>query len=77
MKAIIGSWDHRPYQLLAEITALRGRVRDLEHALALAEEENAALRARLREQEIDLEDLTEAAVVANEADRVDRVELGA
>lgn len=74
MKAIIGSWDHRPYQLLAEITALRGRVRDLEHALARAEEENAALRARLREQQVDLEDLTEVAVVADDAGRV---ELGA
>lgn len=74
MKAIIGSWDQRPYQLLAEITALRGRVRDLEHALARAEEENAALRARLRDQEVDLEELTEVAVVADETDRV---ELGA
>lgn len=74
MKAIIGSWDQRPYQLLAEITALRGRVRDLEHALARAEEENAALRARLRDQEIDLEEFTEIPVVADETDRV---ELGA
>lgn len=74
MKAIIGSWDQRPYQLLAEITALRGRVRDLEHALARAEEENAALRARLRDQEIDLEEFTEVPVVADETDRV---ELGA
>lgn len=74
MKAIIGSWDQRPYQLLAEITALRGRVRDLEHALARAEEENAALRARLRDHEVDLEELTEVSVVADETDRV---ELGA
>lgn len=74
MKAIIGSWDQRPYQLLAEITALRGRVRDLEHALARTEEENAALRARLRDQEVDLEELTEVSVVADETDRV---ELGA
>lgn len=76
MKAIIGSWDHRPYQLLAEITALRGRVRDLENALARAEEENAELRARLREQAIDLDELTDVDVVSD-AEHADRVELGA
>lgn len=74
MKAIVGSWDHRPYQLLAEITALRGRVRDLEQALARAEEENAALRARLRERAIDLDDLPGVQVLS---DTGDRVELGA
>jgi hypothetical protein len=76
MKAIIGSWDHRPYQLLAEITALRGRVRDLENALARAEEENATLRARLREQAIDLDELAGVEVVSD-AEHADRVELGA
>lgn len=74
MKAIVGSWDHRPYQLLAEITALRGRVRDLEQALARAEEDNAALRARLRERAIDLDDLPDVEVLS---DTGDRVELGA
>jgi hypothetical protein len=74
MKAIVGSWDHRPVEQLAEITALRGRVRDLEHALARAEEENAALRARLRERAIELEDLSEVHVIPEAGDRV---ELGA
>lgn len=46
MKALVGSWDNRPYRLLAEVTALRGRVRDLEQALQRAEEENAVLRAQ-------------------------------
>ena len=46
MKALVGSWEHRPYQLLAEVTALRGRVRDLEQELQRAHEENAVLRAQ-------------------------------
>jgi hypothetical protein len=54
MKAIIGSWDHRPYQLLAEATALRARVAELQAQLAAAAEENAALRARLEESELVL-----------------------
>ncbi|GEM_PF-5431990 len=44
MKALVGSWEHRPYQLLAEVTALRTRVRELEEALEKAEHENARLR---------------------------------
>lgn len=48
MKALVGSWENRPYRLLAEVTALRGRVRDLEQALRQAEEENALLRAELQ-----------------------------
>lgn len=44
MKALVGSWEHRPYQLLAEVTALRTRVRELEEALDKAERENASLR---------------------------------
>jgi hypothetical protein len=43
MKALVGSWDHRPYQLLAEITALRGRVAQLERELAEARAENLEL----------------------------------
>ena len=46
MKALVGSWENRPYKLLAEVTALRGRVRDLEEALRRAEEQNALLRAQ-------------------------------
>jgi hypothetical protein len=44
MKALVGSWENRPYRLLAEVTALRARVRDLEQALQRVEEENAVLR---------------------------------
>jgi hypothetical protein len=51
MKAIIGSWDHRPYHLLAEATALRARVAELQAQLDQAEEENAALREALHESQ--------------------------
>lgn len=51
MKAIIGSWDHRPYQLLAEATALRARVAELQAQLDRAAEENAALREALLESQ--------------------------
>lgn len=56
MKALVGSLDHRPYVLLAENTALRGKVGDLELALRNALDENAVLRAALAEAvEVDLE----------------------
>lgn len=51
MKALIGSWDNRPYQLLAEITALRTRVGELEQALQRAHEDNDLLKDALREQD--------------------------
>jgi hypothetical protein len=51
MKALVGSWDHRPYGLIAENTALRTRVADLELALQRAQQENEQLRAALREAE--------------------------
>ncbi len=54
MKAIIGSWDHRPYQLLAEATALRARVAELEAQLAEAREENASLRAVLHDSDLEV-----------------------
>ncbi|MBW3601357.1 MAG: hypothetical protein KY434_01500 [Actinobacteria bacterium] len=44
MKTLLGAWDSRPYPLLAEITALRTRIAELEAALERAERENAALR---------------------------------
>jgi hypothetical protein len=47
MKALVGSWDHRPYGLLAENTALRSRVGELELALQRALEENEILRVAL------------------------------
>jgi hypothetical protein len=49
MKALVGSWDHRPYGLIAENTALRTRVADLELALQRAQQENEQLRAALRD----------------------------
>ncbi len=51
MKALVGSWDHRPYRLLAEATALRARIAELEAKLAEASEENAMLRAALHDAE--------------------------
>lgn len=53
MKALVGSWDNRPYRLLAEITALRARVTELEQQLALAREENALLRESLRDEDLE------------------------
>ncbi len=47
MKALVGSWDHRPYQLLAEVTALRAKVAELQQELRAAHESNEALRAAL------------------------------
>ena len=54
MKALIGSWDHRPYQLLAEATALRARVAELQAQIALLEEENAALREAVRQTDLEV-----------------------
>ena len=54
MKALIGSWDHRPYQLLAEATALRARVRELESQLGQAREENEALREALTDDDLEV-----------------------
>ena len=45
MKALVGSWEQRPYRLLAELTALRSRVRDLEQEVQRVREENSLLRA--------------------------------
>lgn len=44
MKALIGSWDQRPHHLLAEITALRTKVAELEAELAAVRAENEVLR---------------------------------
>jgi hypothetical protein len=66
MKALVGSWDDRPYRLLAEVTALRRRVAELKDALARAEEENAMLREALRE---------DALVSGMAADRQDAAEV--
>jgi hypothetical protein len=55
MKALVGSWDNRPYRLLAENAALRARVVDLEAALRDVQEENAVLRAAAVEAPVALE----------------------
>ncbi|HUH08501.1 MAG TPA: hypothetical protein VML96_11950 [Egibacteraceae bacterium] len=56
MKALIGSWDNRPHRLLAEVTALRTRVRELETELERARQEVDALRmAEERAQMDDME----------------------
>lgn len=51
MKALIGSWDNRPYRLLAEITALRARVAELEQELHRARDDNALLQEALRQRD--------------------------
>ncbi len=51
MKALIGAMDHRPAQMLAELTSLRARVAGLREELAASEAERLALQeeiARLR-----------------------------
>lgn len=53
MKALVGSWDRRPYHLVAEITALRTRVRELEEALEQQNRENARLRDELEAARAD------------------------
>ncbi|MGH8931697.1 MAG: hypothetical protein ACRDZO_13995 [Egibacteraceae bacterium] len=58
MKALVGSWDQRPYQLLAEITALRTRVAELQSELTDARDENAILRQLLRTREEVPDDLS-------------------
>lgn len=55
MKALVGSWDNRPYRLLAEVTALRSRVAELQQEVARLREENAALREPLRSDDDDRE----------------------
>lgn len=61
MKALVGSWDHRPYQLLAEITALRTRVAELQAELTDARDENAVLRQLLNTHDVVPDELTVAA----------------
>jgi regulator of replication initiation timing len=51
MKSLIGAWDERPLRLVAELTALRRRVAELEEQLAAVMAENAALRSERDEQE--------------------------
>lgn len=43
MKALIGAMDHRPYQMLAELTSLRARVAGLREELEASEAERLAL----------------------------------
>ena len=46
MKAVIGSWENRPYRLLAEVTALRSRVAELQEQRDQLEAELRAVRAQ-------------------------------
>lgn len=64
MKALVGAWDNRPYPMLAEITALRTRVVELEQALAQCQEENATLRAQLHQLREDAEAPADVEVAA-------------
>jgi hypothetical protein len=64
MKALVGSWDRRPYHLLAEITALRTRVLELQRELDASREENEALRRLVGSLGAE----AEAAVGVEEAD---------
>lgn len=52
MKALVGAWDHRSAEVLAEIAALRARVAHLEEALTHAQEENKALRVALADRDV-------------------------
>jgi hypothetical protein len=54
MKALVGSWDNRPYRLLAEVTALRARVAELERDLARARQENLVLRESVRDDDLEV-----------------------
>ena len=61
MKAVLGSWENRPYRLLAEVAALRTRVAELqaeraELATQLEEirEENEVLRAHVRTDDLEV-----------------------
>ena len=44
MKAVLGSWENRPYRLLAEVAALRSRVQEFQQERAQMQAELAALR---------------------------------
>lgn len=61
MKAVLGSWENRPYRLLAEVAALRTRVgelqaerAELEGQLAEMRAENEALRAHVRSDDLEV-----------------------
>jgi predicted nuclease with TOPRIM domain len=55
MKALVGSWDTRPHRVVAELTALRTRVAELQRELEVARAENAALRDELAERDAALD----------------------
>lgn len=54
MKALVGAWDSRPTHVMAEIAALRGRIKQLEQELARTREENAALRSEHLDMDIEI-----------------------
>lgn len=47
MKALIGAMDHRPAQMLAELTSLRARVAGLREELEASEAERLALQEEI------------------------------
>lgn len=65
MKALVGSWDRRPYHLVAEITALRTRVRELEETLEERNRENARLRDELEAVRADAAAQPEVALTSS------------
>ena len=61
MKAVLGSWENRPYRLLAEVAALRSRVAEfqqertqMEAELAAVREENEMLRELVRPDDLEV-----------------------
>jgi regulator of replication initiation timing len=54
MKALVGSWDHRPYRLLAEVTALRARVAQLQAELDRVRAENDRLAEAVHEEDVEV-----------------------
>lgn len=67
MKALVGSWDNRPYRLLAENTALRNRVAELQTELAETRQELDSTRAMVAdslasEVRIDVSEMSEEEV---------------
>lgn len=62
MKALVGSWDNRPHRLLAEASALRARVAELQAELEQVREENTMLRNALDVVEVRAVDEREIAL---------------
>ncbi|GEM_PF-3641359 len=79
MKAIIGGVERRPHQLLAELTALRTRVRELEEALRREREANAQLRAMVdgTDSDLDLGELEATEAIEHALEEAEELHLHA